>query len=105
MAASNKTPAWEKETLMKTKIAAGLIALSALAAVPALAQNAPAAAMSTAGALSVDKTPIGELIKNDKAKAALEAALPQIAQYYDQISSMTLAQVAPVSQGAIDDAK
>lgn len=93
---------------MKTKIAASLIALTALAAAPALAQTAaaPAAASATATAgLSVDKTPISEIIKNEKAKAALEAALPPIAQYYDQIGGMTLAQVAPMSQGAIDDAK
>ena len=97
---------------MTTKIAASLIALTAMAAAaPALAQTqaaaAPAAAASaTASAgLSVDKTPIGDIIKNEKAKAALEAALPPITQYYDQISGMTLAQVAPMSQGAIDDAK
>lgn len=96
---------------MTTKIAASLIALTALAAAaPALAQTqaaaAPAAASATASAgLSVDKTPIGDIIKNEKAKAALEAALPPITQYYDQISGMTLAQVAPMSQGAIDDAK
>jgi hypothetical protein len=93
---------------MKTKIAAGLVALTALAAAPALAQApaaAPAPAAAGAGPLSVDKTPISEIIKNDKAKAALEAALPPISQYYDQIGQMTLAQVAPMSQGAIDDAK
>ena len=44
-------------------------------------------------------------IKNDKAKAALEKALPQITQFYDQIGTMTLSQVAPMSQGALDDAK
>jgi hypothetical protein len=93
---------------MKTKIAASLIALTTLAiAAPALAQ-APAAATATAsasGGLSVEKTPISEIIKNEKAKAALEAALPPITQYYDQIGGMTLAQVAPMSQGALDDAK
>lgn len=99
---------------MKTKFAASLIALTTLAiAVPALAQTPPAAApapatsaTATASAgFSVDKTPISEIIKNDKAKAVLEAALPPITQYYDQIGAMTLAQVAPMSQGAIDDAK
>jgi hypothetical protein len=96
---------------MKSKIAASLIAITAMAAAaPALAQ-APAAtatnasAAASAGGLSVDKTPISEIIKNEKAKAALEAALPPISQYYDQIGSMTLAQVAPMSQGALDDAK
>ena len=93
---------------MKTKIAASLIAITALAAAaPALAQApaAPAKADAASGGLSVDKTPISDLIKNEKAKAAIEAALPPITQYYDQIGSMTLAQVAPMSQGALDDAK
>jgi len=94
---------------MKTKIAASLIALTSLAiAAPALAQQpaAPASASATAsGGISVDKTPISEIIKNEKAKAAMEAALPPITQYYDQIGGMTLAQVAPMSQGALDDAK
>lgn len=94
---------------MKTTIAASLIALTAMAAAPAFAQ-APAAAPAkadapAAGGLSVEKTPISDIIKNEKAKAALEAALPPISQYYDQIGSMTLAQVAPMSQGALDDAK
>jgi len=96
---------------MKTTIAASLIAITAMAAAPAFAQAPAAAAAKTAaapaagGGLSIDKTPISEIIKNDKAKAALEAALPAITQYYDQIGSMTLAQVAPMSQGALDDAK
>ena len=96
---------------MNTKIAASLIALTSLAiAAPALAQ-APAAApaasasASASGAISVDKTTVADIIKNPKAKAALEAALPPISQYYDQIGGMTLAQVAPMSQGALDDAK
>jgi hypothetical protein len=55
--------------------------------------------------LSVETTPISEIIKNEKAKAALEAALPPIVEYYDQIGSMTLKDVAPMSQGALDDAK
>jgi hypothetical protein len=99
---------------MNTKIAASLIALSALAAAPALAQTdsqaAPAAAAAAAppaaaasGALSVETTPISEIIKNPQAKAALEKALPEIPQYYDQVGAMTLKQVQPMSQGAITD--
>src|SRR3954463_6624759 len=90
---------------MKTLAFAAALAVTALAA-PALAQ-APAAAPAAApaGKLSVETTPIGDLIKNPAAKAALEAALPQITQFYDQIATMTLAQVAPMSQGALDDAK
>jgi hypothetical protein len=93
---------------MTSKIAASLIAITAMAAAaPALAQ-APAAAPAKADApaasgLSVEKTPIGDIIKNDKAKAALEAAIPTISQYYDQIATMTLKQVQPMSQGALTD--
>jgi hypothetical protein len=100
---------------MKTKFAASLIALTALAAAPALAQTdsqaapaaaaaaAPSAAPAASGTLSVETTPISEIIKNPQAKAALEKALPEIPQYYDQIGSMTLKQVEPMSQGAITD--
>ena len=97
---------------MKTKLVAGLAALATLAAAPAFAQapTAPAAAPAAepaapAGPLSVDKTPIGTIIANPAAKAVLEKEIPTIDQYYDQIKEMTLAQVAPMSQGAIDDAK
>jgi hypothetical protein len=87
---------------MKTLALAAALAFAAISA-PAFAQTpAPAAA---AGKISVETTPIGVLIKNPEAKAALEKALPEIPQFYDQIGEMTLAQVAPMSQGALDDAK
>lgn len=92
---------------MKTIAIAAALAVAAVSA-PAVAQehkdHAPAAAPAS-GKLSVETTPIGDIIKNEKAKAILEAALPPITQYYDQIATMTLSQVAPMSQGAIDDAK
>ncbi|HEX5264825.1 MAG TPA: hypothetical protein VFW13_14940 [Phenylobacterium sp.] len=93
---------------MTIKLAAGLAALATLAAVPAFAQPAAApaaAAPAAAGPLSVDKTTIGALWANPAAKAVLEKDVPGIDQYMDQIKDMTLAQVAPMSQGAIDDAK
>ena len=100
---------------MKLKLAAGLAALATLAAAPVFAQApaaAPAAVAPTAaapaaaaGPMSVEKTPIGTLIANPAAKAVLEKVVPTIDQYYDQIKEMTLAQVAPMSQGALDDAK
>ena len=96
---------------MKIQLVAGLAALATLAAVPAFAQTpapaAPAAAPAAAagGAMSVDKTTIGALWANPAAKAVLEKDVPGIEQYMDQIKDMTLAQVAPMSQGAIDDAK
>lgn len=91
---------------MKTLALAAALALASMAA-PALAQDdhAAHAAAPAAGALSVETTPIGDIVKNEQAKAALEAALPEIVQFYDQVATMTLSQVAPMSQGAIDDAK
>jgi hypothetical protein len=85
---------------MKIQFVAGLAALATLAAVPAFAQ-APA----SAGPMSVDKTTIGALMADEKSKAVLQKDVPGIEQYLDQIKDMTLAQVAPMSQGAIDDAK
>ena len=93
---------------MKTTTIAALAALAMLAAAPALAQTpapAPAAPAAASGPLSVDKTPIGTLWANPASKAVLVKELPTIEQYMDQIKDMTLAQVAPMSQGAIDDAK
>lgn len=87
---------------MKTMLVAGLAALATLAAVPAFAQ-APAAMPMAAP--SVEKTTIGVLWANPATKAILEKDVPGIDQYMDQIKDMTLAQVAPMSQGAIDDAK
>jgi hypothetical protein len=96
---------------MKTRMIAGFAALAALAAVPAFAQQpapaAPAAApaAAAAGHYSVDKTPIGTIWADPKGKEVLLKQLPPLEQYMDQIKDMTLAQVAPMSQGAIDDAK
>ena len=95
---------------MKTLALTAALAVAAIAA-PAFAQDqtaaaaAPAAAAPAAGKISVETTPIGDIIKNAEAKATLEKALPEIPQFYDQIATMTLAQVAPMSQGALDDAK
>ena len=91
---------------MKIELVAGLAALATLAAVPAFAQTpAPAAPAMAAGPMSVDKTTIGALWANPTSQAVLEKDVPGIEQYMDQIKDMTLAQVAPMSQGAIDDAK
>lgn len=90
---------------MKTTLVAGLAALATLAAVPAFAQAPAAAAAMPMAAPSVEKTTIGALWANPATKAVLEKDVPGIDQYMDQIKDMTLSQVAPMSQGAIDDAK
>ena len=93
-----------KENRMKTLALAAALAIAAISA-PAFAQTPAPAAAAPAGKISVETTPIGVLIKNPEAKALLEKALPEIPQFYDQIGEMTLAQVAPMSQGALDDTK
>ena len=91
---------------MNKFITTAAIGLSlALTSVAAQAQAPAAAAPAAAGKLSVKTTPISDIIKNEKAKAALEKMIPEIAGFYDQIGPMTLADVAPMSQGALDDAK
>jgi len=100
---------------MKTNLFAAAAALSVLAAAPAFAQApaaaapapAPAAAPAAAGALSVENTPIETIVANPAGKAVLDKDLPGLTTHeaYDQFKAMTLAQVAPMSQGALDDAK
>lgn len=93
---------------MKAAIVVASLALGLGTVALAQAPEAPAAAPAAtpaAGKISVQTTKIGDIVKNPAAKAALEKALPDIAQYYDQIGDMTLAEVAPMSGGAIDDAK
>ncbi|MGH6965617.1 MAG: hypothetical protein ACREE0_14145 [Phenylobacterium sp.] len=91
---------------MKTTLFAAAAALSVLAAAPAFAQApaAPApAAPAAAGALSVENTPIETIVANPAGKAVLDKDLPGLTTHeaYDQFKAMTLAQVAPMSQGAI----
>ena len=81
---------------MKTTIVAGLAALATLAG---------ATAALAADPLTVEKSTIGSIWADAKGKEVLQKDVPGIEQYMDQIKDMTLAQVAPMSQGAIDDAK
>jgi len=96
---------------MKTNLFAAAAALAVLAAAPAFAQApaatpAPAAAPAApaaAGALNVESTPIETIVANPAGKAVLDKDLPGLTTHeaYDQFKSMTLSQVAPMSQGAI----
>lgn len=90
---------------MKTTLLAALAALATLAAAPALAQTPAPAPAAASGAMSVDKTPIETIAANAAGKAVLDKDLPGLTTHeaYDQFKSMTLAQVAPMSQGAITD--
>jgi hypothetical protein len=89
---------------MKSQIAALAILAGVLAPAAVQAQGAAAPA-AAAGKFSVDKTPVGLMWADAKAKAVLLKELPPIEMYLDMIKDMTLVQVAPQSGGAIDDAK
>ncbi|WP_312166517.1 hypothetical protein [Phenylobacterium sp.] len=90
---------------MKT-FTAGLVGLSlslgALAAGPALAQDAHA---EHAAALSAEDTPIADIAASAEGKAALDKNLPGLTDHeaYEQFKGMSLKQVQPMSQGAITD--
>ncbi len=92
---------------MKRQIIAAMTVLACFAAAPAIAQAQGSAAPSAAapGHFSVDKTPIGVIWADPKGKEVLLKQLPPIGMYIDMIKDQTLAQVAPQSGGAIDDAK
>jgi hypothetical protein len=92
---------------MPFRFAAPLAALAMLAGAPALAQTpSPAPIPSPVPeSPSVEFTPVGVLWANPAARAVLLKDLPAIEPYVDQVKDMTLAQLAPLSQGALDDAK
>jgi hypothetical protein len=93
---------------MKTLLAAGVAAALALAAAPALAQDAHAghaAPAAAAAKVSAADTPIEAIAAKAEGKAALDKNLPGLTTHeaYDQFKAMTLKQVQPMSQGAITD--
>lgn len=85
--------------------------LVALTAAPLAAQTAPAPAATPAtttaatAKFSLD-TPIETIAADPKGKAVLDTDLQNITAHpmYDQFKSMSLAQVQPMSQGALTDA-
>ena len=87
--------------------------LVALTAAPLAAQTAPAPAATatpTTTTASTAKftldTPIETIAADPKGKAVLDTDLQNITAHpmYDQFKSMSLAQVQPMSQGALTDA-
>ena len=80
---------------MKKIIAAGLFAASLAFASGALAQ----------AALTLD-TPIETIVANPAGKAVLDKDAPGLTTHamYDQFKSMSLKDLAPMSQGKLDDA-
>jgi hypothetical protein len=82
--------------------AALLVATPVLAADPVAPVAAPATA--TAAKPSIDMT-IEALMADPKAKAVIDADVPGMSSHpmYDSFKSMTLTQLAPMSQGKITD--
>ena len=94
------------------KIILPLAAVAALLAGAAQAQAPAAAAAATpipaaAGAPSVEKTTIGDLVGNDASKAVLQKDYPELLAYpgLDQIKGMTLRDIEVYPQAQLDDAK
>lgn len=85
--------------------AALLVAGPALAADPVATPKPAAPAAAPVAAFSID-TPIETLMADPRAKAVLDADLPGMSSHpmYDSFKSMTLGQLAPMSQGKITDA-
>lgn len=87
---------------MKLVVAAAALTLFAPAA---LAQTAPAqTATAPAAKFNLD-TPIETIMADEKAKAALLSAVPQIAghPHYEMFKQMSLHQVQPHSNGELTD--
>jgi len=83
------------------------LALTLIAASPALAQTAPApapAAAPAAAAFSAD-TPLETVVANPAAKAVLDKDLPSISSHpaFDQFKAMSLRQLQPYAEGKITD--
>ena len=72
----------------------------------ALSMTLAAAAGTTAETkLSVEATPVADLMANEKAKAVLEKHIPGIGAHpsYDMFKGMTLVELKPYSEGQITD--
>ena len=84
------------------------LALTLLAAGPALAQNAtpaPAAAPAAAAPAFSADTPLETVVANPAAKAVLDKDMPSISTHpaFDQFKAMSLRQLQPYAQGKITD--
>lgn len=85
-----------KSILLAATLAASALTASALAT-PVLAQTAAHAP------LSVQTSPIADILKNPAAKAVVDQQLPGLKPFYGAIGRMTLAQIAKSSHGKIGD--
>uniref|UniRef100_UPI0035CB5640 hypothetical protein n=1 Tax=uncultured Sphingomonas sp. TaxID=158754 RepID=UPI0035CB5640 len=92
-----------------------LLAAFALSAAPLAAQTTPAPAATTTTTTTTTMaattkfnldTPIETIAADPKGKAVLDTDLQNITAHpmYDQFKQMSLAQVQPMSQGALTDA-
>jgi hypothetical protein len=84
-----------------------VIALAAAAAFIASVASAQTPIPAAAGAMSVETTPIGDLVANDASKAVLAKDYPQLLAYpgLDQIKGMTLRAIEAYPEAQLDDAK
>lgn len=82
------------------------LALTLMAASPALAQSAvaPTPAVASAAAFSAD-TPLEVVVANPAAKAALDKTLPNLAAHpaFEQFKAMSLRQLQPYASDKISE--
>ena len=90
-------------TLAAGLATAGFAQTAAPAAAPATVTTIPAAP----GALSVEKTPIGDLLADAGGKAVIEKDMPALIAYdgLEQIKGMTLRDISVYPQAELDDTK
>lgn len=82
------------------------LALTLMAATPALAQTAaPAPAPAAAAPAFSADTPLETVVANPAAKAVLDKDLPNISKHpaFDQFKAMSLRQLQPYAEGKITD--
>ena len=86
-------------------LALALVAIGAQAQTPAPAASTPIAAAP--GAMSVEKTPIGDLLADPASKAVMEKDMPKLIAYpgLDQIKGMTLRDISAYPEAELDDTK
>jgi len=78
-----------------------------LFALPAAAQTPEPPIPAAPGAMSVEKSTIGDLLENPGSKAVLEKDFPKLVSYpgLDQIKGMTLRDIEPYPEAELTQAK
>lgn len=93
--------------MLRTSIAAGAFAITALFASPVLAADAPATAAAAPAALNTADTPLGDLLDNPASKAVLQKHIPDMISnpQIEMGRSMSLKQLQNYAGDVLTDEK